>query len=161
MNELPLDLKDIHLPTDPSWWPPAPGWWLLSVIILLLAAVAVWRLHKRHKQKQLAAWLNKQLHALEQAQNSANSLHSLLRNAVCSVAPSLKNASQYQWQQALQALAQQQPIDDLITIERAIYQPVEFDQSTQQNAITQARPLLNLVLLNPKKAQKRLEVLNG
>lgn len=31
------ELKDIHMPGSPGWWPPAPGWWLLFVILLLLA----------------------------------------------------------------------------------------------------------------------------
>ena len=42
------ELRDIHLPTEPLWWPPAPGWWLL---ILLLVAVATgfawWRRWRR------------------------------------------------------------------------------------------------------------------
>ena len=29
-------LRDIHLPADPHWWPPAPGWWILLFICLLL-----------------------------------------------------------------------------------------------------------------------------
>ncbi|MEM7194830.1 MAG: DUF4381 domain-containing protein [Pseudomonadota bacterium] len=36
----PIDqLRDIHLPASPGWWPPAPGWW---VIALLGTVSAVW-----------------------------------------------------------------------------------------------------------------------
>lgn len=33
MNGLPEapQIHDIHLPGDPSWWPPAIGWWVLLV----------------------------------------------------------------------------------------------------------------------------------
>jgi hypothetical protein len=34
MNELPL--RDIHLPTDSLWWPPAPGWWMLLALLILI-----------------------------------------------------------------------------------------------------------------------------
>jgi hypothetical protein len=36
MNAAPSgpDLRDIHLPPDPSWWPPAPGWWILAIVLL-------------------------------------------------------------------------------------------------------------------------------
>lgn len=27
-------LRDIHLPPEPGFWPPAPGWWLLAGIII-------------------------------------------------------------------------------------------------------------------------------
>jgi hypothetical protein len=36
-------LRDIHLPGDPSWWPPAPGWWVLATLLAALAfACARW-----------------------------------------------------------------------------------------------------------------------
>lgn len=33
-------LRDIHLPVEPSWWPPAPGWWLAALLCAAVAGVA-------------------------------------------------------------------------------------------------------------------------
>ncbi len=46
-------LRDIHLPDPVSWWPPAPGWWLLTVVAvtaLCLSAVA-WRRYLRSPRR--------------------------------------------------------------------------------------------------------------
>jgi len=50
-----LNLRDIHLPGEPGFWPPAPGWWLLAFVLL---AVLVWlgrtgwRRYRIHRQRQ-------------------------------------------------------------------------------------------------------------
>ena len=49
MNADPLDaLKDIHLPLEPHWWPPALGWWItagLALISLLWLLRRWWAYH--------------------------------------------------------------------------------------------------------------------
>ena len=32
-------LRGLHLPTEPGWWPPAPGWWILAVLVFVLIAI--------------------------------------------------------------------------------------------------------------------------
>lgn len=41
MNPQNLQLRDIHLPAEPSWWPPAPGWWLLALIIVIALLLGI------------------------------------------------------------------------------------------------------------------------
>lgn len=49
-SELPL--RDVHVPTGVSWWPPAPGWWLLLVIVLLLVAgFGLWRYWRARRRR--------------------------------------------------------------------------------------------------------------
>ena len=51
-------LRDIHLPADPSWWPPAPGWWLLTALAIALS-VWLWRFIQqlRHRRAPFGAAL--------------------------------------------------------------------------------------------------------
>lgn len=44
MDPMELPLRDIHLPADIGWWPPAPGWWVLAAAVLVAVGFAVRRL---------------------------------------------------------------------------------------------------------------------
>lgn len=58
-------LRDIHVPAEPSWWPPAPGWWLLAGLCLGLI-FWLYRQWQRRQQQQAplrqAASLYRALH---------------------------------------------------------------------------------------------------
>ena len=64
------ELRDIHLPADPSWWPPAPGWWLLLGIVLGLVAVAVVLLRRRQRRRRWQARILAELDAIAAHQKS-------------------------------------------------------------------------------------------
>ncbi len=49
-----LPLRDIHLPGEVPFWPPAPGWWILAALIISIA-VAGWWLYRRHHLLKLSA----------------------------------------------------------------------------------------------------------
>ncbi len=53
MESDPLQqLRDVHLPPDPTWWPPAIGWW---VVALLVVAAVVWLIVKAVRAYQRRA----------------------------------------------------------------------------------------------------------
>jgi hypothetical protein len=51
MNTEPLELRDIHLPIEISWWPPAIGWWVVAGLITLGVMLALW-LWQRHQWRK-------------------------------------------------------------------------------------------------------------
>ena len=59
-------LRDIHLPVEPAWWPPAPGWWLLALLVLaavgFIAQRAI-RTHRRRRPLRRAVQLYQQVYA--------------------------------------------------------------------------------------------------
>lgn len=51
-------LRDVHEPAAPGWWPPAPGWWLLALLVLaIIGAACFWlrRWHLRRAQNRYRA----------------------------------------------------------------------------------------------------------
>lgn len=47
-----LQLRDIHLPGSPDFWPPALGWWLLLTVILCFLFWLVVKVKRRIRKKK-------------------------------------------------------------------------------------------------------------
>jgi hypothetical protein len=79
-----LQLRDIHLPPEPSWWPPAPGWWLLALLVCVLAYLIgrtlLRRWRARRRRLALLAEFDRELGVVEPAAQLA-AISQLLRRA--------------------------------------------------------------------------------
>ena len=96
MNQTnPFDqLRPNHLPDPVSWFPPAPGWWLGSLLILILLSLAVWLLiriirrtrYRRQAKKAVAQlWLEYQQHGNDR--QFAHECGSLLKRTALTAYP--------------------------------------------------------------------------
>ena len=46
------NLRDIHLPTMPGFWPPAIGWWLLVIATIITVSLIIFRIYKYWKDNR-------------------------------------------------------------------------------------------------------------
>jgi hypothetical protein len=91
-----LPLRDIHLPTPPSWWPPAIGWWLLLGLLVVVFAL-LWFLVRRFKQlryrKQALLYLNELEQNVDSTSHFVAELSTLLRRSALCAFPDTDCAS--------------------------------------------------------------------
>lgn len=97
VGHLLQQLRDIHPPPEPSWWPPAPGWWLLALLAVLgcIALAALWRRRVRRlaPYRQAEKELNDALARIatlpgaQQGRRYAHTAHAILRRLMAVAAP--------------------------------------------------------------------------
>jgi hypothetical protein len=95
-----LPLRDIHLPGEPSWWPPAPGWWLLAVIVLALLFLALrWGLRRWRARRRLRALQSEfdQAAAINDPRACLIAVSELLRRAARGCNPAAATLSGADW----------------------------------------------------------------
>lgn len=125
------ELRDIHLPPAPSWWPLAPGWWVLMVLGLLALIAAVWFLLHRHRQHKQRRLLLDELEKLAARHASvgddaalAAALHQLLRRVARRHDEAAAKQRGDSWRRTLARVPVAVPVlDRLMELEQAIYRP--------------------------------------
>ena len=74
-----LPLRDIHLPPEVSWWPPAPGWSPQMLTLILLPAVA-YALRQRWQRRDFRRLAIRQLEEIERKHQERPNHQRLLQN---------------------------------------------------------------------------------
>jgi len=97
MQPKQLQLRDIHLPNEIGWWPPALGWWALMILIPLLCWLVYW-LYKRITRKTAVKTAKKLLLKLKQDPDLEDidkliALSKLVRRVAISQSPRAETAS--------------------------------------------------------------------
>lgn len=77
-----LVLRDIHLPSSPSWWPPAPGWWAVAAALLaVMVAIAWWRGRVRRRREAIGRMFDQHVDTAPTSALQVAAMSDLLRRA--------------------------------------------------------------------------------
>jgi Flp pilus assembly protein TadB len=130
MTQPALQLRDIHLPPTPGWWPLAPGWWLLIVACLLLLGVAAWWWRRRALECRRQAVVMAQLDSARRRYSEdgdlsayAREVSQLLRRVARRHDAGVVTQQGDAWSASLQALAPKVDVAPLAALEAALYRP--------------------------------------
>jgi hypothetical protein len=106
-------LRDIHLPAEPSWWPPAPGWWLLAAVLCVGLAWVLRQFARKRRTRTLRRALQAEVDTLRREHTDAAAqvaaLSLLLRRAAKRYAPAALTLRDEAWLRFLDADDPAQP----------------------------------------------------
>lgn len=154
-------LRDIHLPGPPGWWPLAVGWWVLIAIVVVALALLVVFLRRRRALRRRADAPLRELDAIaaqwertHDTQALAASLSQLLRRAARRLDTRSATLAGEAWLASLQAMAPRIPLTPLTSVEASIYRPVSSLDAGQ--AIATTRRWLRHVMSRPSGSAARV-----
>lgn len=132
-------LRDIHLPAEPSWWPPAPGWWLLGVLVLLALAGLAWLWRRRHRARQRQRRILGELDRLvrrhrEDGDRAAlfGGVHQLVRRVAREQDAAAASRRGEAWRQTLARVpVDAATLDRLHMLDQRLYQPPRDDDGRE------------------------------
>ena len=137
-------LRDIHLPRDPSWWPPAPGWWVLALLLLAAGSMAAWWWLRRKRRRAIERAVLAEVDLLAtkwsgQSQQLATGLHQLLRRGALRYDNGAARAHGDDWRRILAVVCDDQAmLAQLTLLDSAMYRPdAAFDKDATVAATRQ------------------------
>jgi len=72
-----LELRDIHLPLDPGYWPLAPGWWVLIVLAIIILYLLFKKINKVRQTRHLNNLMQQELLAVRESFDQHKNKHQL------------------------------------------------------------------------------------
>lgn len=99
-----LQLRDVHLPAAPGWWPLPPGWWLVIGACALLALLMWgWRVRRRRLRLRWQQHFAAALAAAASPADEVAAMAELLRRAARVRRPGAELLQGVAWLQFLDA----------------------------------------------------------
>ena len=80
--EILSQLKDVHLPQNPSWWPLAWGYFVLLAVIIIFLLLIIFFIYKKKPKWALRKRLNLELKIIEEKYLADKNTNALQNNLV-------------------------------------------------------------------------------
>ncbi len=162
-TEDPLaQLRDLHLPAEPGWWPPAIGWWLLLIAAIVLLIFTVrWAHHhwQVNRWRKIARIELKNIRTLpiSEPQKIITQCSILLRRVVLALdsRESVAALSGNEWLQHLDTLSKSTLFTEKmgrLLLESQYQSPAMLRKNVSQTAVTELCDAVERVI---KRAGKR------
>lgn len=161
LQDAPAQLRDIHLPPSPSWWPLAPGWWCLMAVVIVVVALVTWWCRRPRRARpawsdgDAVTWVDAiAARHVGDAQALAAAMHRLLRQTVRLYAPEALQATGQAWQRALaQVPVDPSTLHTLGTLDEVMYRA---DATLDEVEVSRAmREWMTLAMRRPEVRRAR------